>query len=204
MGPGYLYIRGGGGGIALHGIQLFYFLKIKKKIVSAGMQQMLAASSTGYGIYKSSNGITQPSRIFITHVIPPLVAYFSTFSAPSDPPSLASPPGLARHLDALGLCRSVGVALRVSAQQVYLFLSVGLRQAEAALNLRTLAQLLYVDGPAVSRELGVAVKQGGAACAPRVFLPEQCLLKGTERQSRDVCTQLCRRKAELEVCGERV
>ena len=160
---------------------------------------MLAASiSTSYGIYKS-NGITQPSRIFMSHVVPPLLAYFSGFAAP-DPTSLASPPSLACHLNNLTFCRLVGVALQVSIRQEYLFLAMGLQQAMAALNLRTLGQLLFVDGPAISRELRDAIQQSGAVSTPRVLLPSPCELKGTESLSRDVCTQLYKSKTKLEVC----
>ena len=169
----------------------------------AGMLQMLAASyPTNSSIYKSNGIITQPSKLFLSHVVPPLLAYLSSLAAPKGPsPSLAAPPSLAHHLNILSLSRPLGLALLVSVRVESIFLSMGLQQGLAALNLRTLGQILFVDGPTVVGELREAVRRGVAVCAPRVLLPDCCLLKGNVFLSRDVCAELYLSRTQLEVCA---
>ena len=170
---------------------------------------MLAASiPTGSSIYRLNGVVTQPSKLFLLHVLPPLLSHLSSLVAGAPPPQdssasrLASLPSLAHHLNILCLSRSVGLALLVSIQTESLFLSMGLQQGLAALNLRTLGQLLFVDGPTVVGELRGAVAKGVAVCAPRVLLPDiHYPLGGYVFLSREVCAELYLSRTQLEVCA---
>ena len=173
--------------------QISVFMVVYMHHHNVGFQLYLATtpvdSRKGFKPMKAKT-ITKSTSVLLSHMLPhldkPVEKPAGTTSDPCPKAHRAVVPRtVSHHIDTLSLSEPVRRALGTSVNRSASYIIQGMRGALANWNLRSVTQLLFIDGPKTSIALTQTANTLARTICPQYSFPPLSSLSAIEHRSRD-------------------
>lgn len=146
------------------------------------------------------NRTTKSTSVLVSTVLPPVANYFSLAKRYSDLTRPANSSAcVSQHIDELRLAQSLVIALEVTVKQIRQLFTQGMRNSLAKVDIRALAQGLFVDAPIIEHSLSVIVCLASRIAAPLFSFPNYLSPHILEHNSRQSFSRLHTSNVALKV-----